>query len=62
VIGHVRAESEKNSGVSDVGIDLAVVIDEIDRHRRKLGAQAIVVLHPNFFREGEQNQQPGHGG
>jgi len=32
-------------------VDLSVVIDEIDRHLRKLGAQAIVVLHPDFFWE-----------
>jgi hypothetical protein len=42
-------------------VDLTVVIDEIDRHLRKLGAQAIVVLRPDFFTESEQDQQPGHG-
>jgi hypothetical protein len=37
-----------------------MVIDEVDHQLGKFGAQSLVVLHPDFFRQGEQNEQPGH--
>src|SRR3990172_1205761 len=53
-------ESKNDLGGPEVGADLAMVVDDVDRRPGKFLADVVVVLLPDMLRMSQDNEHIGH--